>query len=439
MVDFQLPLPGLARNIDNLTREEKQFLDYFSLIDIDCISSVDSYYAGIGPIGYGTALVLARMIKVKERILSDRQLAKALKKNDLYRFITRDTQPSHNTFNTMRRRIGISGFIEIHKRFINKAHSLGLLDPGINGLPKNRKKGIILVADSTFLITTGSTRGQKDEQGHWQFNDPSVAFSGKGHHKHKYPVGHKAHHLGTVTGVPLVTLLSPANKSDKDFIISLIEEVFARYPSFQVAYIILDKGYDAEEIHHDIYEFFDIIPIIIRKKMVYPKGFTPDGYPLCLFGYPMRRRGIEYKQKRTKYACFKLCTKSRQPLMFQCDYIKEQYKYGYTTYTYFTEGYRKYGPALPHSLIYKRLKPLRTGVERTFGLVKENRYRMEVSNFYKGIDNVNIHAIEHDIVLTQDIIFEFIKTGKISPVINIGHSVFHPDDRAKKKNLKTCA
>jgi len=41
-------------------------------------------------------LILARIIKIKERILSDRQLAKTLKKNDLYRFVTRDIQPSHN-------------------------------------------------------------------------------------------------------------------------------------------------------------------------------------------------------------------------------------------------------------------------------------------------------------------------------------------------------
>ena len=44
-----------------------------------------------------------------------------------------------------------------------------------------------------------------------------------------------------------------------------------------------------------------------------------------------------------------------------------------------------YGPALPHNAIYKKLKPFRTGIERTFGLVKENTYRMEMSNFYKGI------------------------------------------------------
>jgi hypothetical protein len=39
--------------------------------------------------------------------------------------------------------------------------------------------------------------------------------------------------------------------------------------------------------------------------MIYPKGFTKDGYPLCRWGFTMKPRGIEYKQKRTKYACLK--------------------------------------------------------------------------------------------------------------------------------------
>ena len=421
MVYFQIPLPGLARDINTLTTEEKDFIEYFSSIDDNCISPVINSYTGVGPKGYGTSLMLARIIKVKERILSDRQLAKSLKQNDLYRFVSRDIQPSHNTFNTLRKRLGPKGFIEIHKRFVNKAHSLGILNPHVKELPKSRRKGIILVADSTFLITSGSTRGQKDEQGQWHFNDDSVAFSGKGHHKHKYAVGHKAHSLGTISGVPLVTLLSSANKHDQTFILVLIEELVARYPNFEFSYIIIDAGYDTEEIHHDIYEFFGIIPIIIRKKMVYPKGLTKDGYPLCPGGFAMKPRGIEYKQKRTKYACFKVCKRSKQLPMFPCDYIKEQYKFGYSCYTYFKDGYRKYGPAVPHSLIYKKLKPFRTGIERTFGLVKENRYRMEISNFYKGIDNVTIHTIEHDIVLTQDIISDYLKTGKLSSVLNLNY------------------
>ena len=221
--------------------------------------------------------------------------------------------------------------------------------------------------------------------------------------------------------MPLVTIISPANESDQAFIIVLIEELIARYSSLQFSYIVLGRGYDSEEIHHDICEFFDIIPVIIRKKMVYPKGFTKDGYPSCLWGFEMKPRGIDYKRKRTQYACLKICRKSGQSLMFPCDYLKEQYKYGYTYYTYFNDGYRKYGPAVPHSLIYKKLKPFRTGIERTFGLVKENRYRMEISNFYKGIDNVTIHAVEHDIALTHDITFDYTRTGKISPVLNLNY------------------
>ena len=304
---------------------------------------------------------------------------------------------------------------------MSKAHSLGLLNPEVKQLPKNRKKGIILVADSTFLITSGSTRGEKDQQGNWHFTDGSVAFSGKGHHKHKYAVGHKAHSLRTINGVPLISLLTPANVSDQDIILVLIEELVDRYPNLDFAYIILDRGYDSEEIHHDIYEFFGIIAVIIRKKMVYAKGFTKDGYPLCLWGFAMKPKVIDYQRKRTRYACFKVCNKSKQPLLFSCDYIKEQSKFGCSNYIYFKDGYRKFGPAVPHSLIYKKLKPFRTGIERTFGLVKENRYFMEKSNRYKGIENVTIHAIEHDIVLTQDIIFDYLKSGKISPVLNLNY------------------
>lgn len=421
MVDFQLPLPGLARSHDSLTPEEKGFIEYFLAIDHSCIFPVVDRYAGIGPIGYGVSLVLARIIKVKDRILSDRQLAKVLGQHDLYRFVTGDARPSHNTFHTLRRRLGVKGYIEIHKRFVSRANSLGLLNPEIRDLPDNRKKGIILVADSTFLITACATQGEKDEHGRWQFHDVSVAFSGKGHHSHKYPVGHKAHSLRTIGGIPLVTIITPASESDQNVIMMLIEELVARYPSLDFAYIILDRGYDAEEIHHDIYEFFGIIPIIIRKKMVYPKGFTADGYPLCPWSFPMKPKGIDYERKRTRFACFRICKRSPQSSLLHCDYDKEQYRVGYTCYTYFKDSYRKFGPALPQHVIYKKLKPFRTGIERTFGLVKENRYRMEISNFYKGIENVSIHTIEHDIVLTQDIIFDYIKTGKLSPVLNLNY------------------
>lgn len=72
MVDYQIPLPGLARDFKHLTREERDFLSYFSSIDTETLIPVEKVYAGIGPKGYGIFLVLARILKIKERILSDR-------------------------------------------------------------------------------------------------------------------------------------------------------------------------------------------------------------------------------------------------------------------------------------------------------------------------------------------------------------------------------
>ena len=92
---------------------------------------------------------------------------------------------------------------------------------------------------------------------------------------------------------------------------------------------------------------------------------------------------------------------------------------GITFYTHFKDGYRKYGPATPNTIIYKRLKSFRTAIEREIGLLKANRYRMEHTTTYMGIDNVTMHVIEHGIVLSQDIIFEYKSTGEISPIIKV--------------------
>lgn len=40
-------------------------------------------------------------------------------------------------------------------------------------------------------------------------------------------------------------------------------------------------------------------------------------------------------------------------------------------YSHFKDSYRKYGPAIPIALIYKRPKSVRITIERKHGLVKE--------------------------------------------------------------------
>jgi len=404
------------------TVQEVEFLEYFRRIDTRSIKEIFSQYRSTGPVGYATSLVLARILKVKERISSDRELSEKLAKIRIYREaigISRHEIPAHNTFNTLRQRLGPEGFVQLHQHFVLEAYNVGLLTPPIPDLPKMVRGKIILIGDSTFLKAVASTKGEKDADGNWLFTDNSIAF-GKPHHKHKYPVGHRAHTLTAVSGVPIISRLAPANESDQIHILPLLHTAITRYPKLPFVCVILDAGYDAEELHRDIFTELELLPIIIRKPtMKWGPKLSDTGTPRCPFGYPTRRRGIEYNHKRSKFACYHACLDDPQGLLFSCTYQNSKSRFGWMSYTYFKDDYRRQGPAVPGSRLYKGLKKLRTGIERYYGLTKENRYHMEANNTYMGHDNVLIHVIEHDIVATLDILHEHAKTGKWSDVIDV--------------------
>ena len=417
---------NIEQEVQNMSRmrtpKESEFLKYFRFINKHSIDTILSRYRTTGPVGYARSLMLARMLKVKERISSDRELSEKLAKIKIYRNaigIQSDEIPAHNTFNTLRQRLGPEGFVEIHRHFVLQAYKLGLLTPPISDLPKMVRGRIILIGDSTFLKAVASTKGEKDEDGNWLFTDDSIAF-GKPHHKHKYPVGHRSHTLTSVSGIPIVSRLAPANESDQAHIMSLLLTAFKRYPKLPFACVILDAGYDAEEFHRDIYAEFNILPIIIRKpSMKWGPNLGKTGTPMCSLGYPTRRKGIEYNRGRTKFACYRVCIKDPQRLPFPCEYQNPENRFGWITHTYFKDDYRRQGPAVPGSRLYEQLKKFRTGIERYYGLTKENRYHMEANNTYMGHHNVLIHVIEHDIVATMDIIYEHKKTGKWSDVLRV--------------------
>lgn len=404
------------------TPQERKFLEYFQSIDKQGIGRILSEYRSTGPIGYSSSLILSRILKVKERISSDRELSEKLAKNPIYREaigIKSNEIPAHNTFNTLRQRLGPEGFTRIHQLFVLKAYEAELLTPPLKNIPKMLKDKIILIGDSTFLLAVASTKGEKDKEGNWLFSDSSIAF-GRPHHKHKYPVGHRAHTVMSVNGIPIVSLLAPANESDDSHIMPVLKTAIERYPEFPFGCIILDSGYDEEPLHRDIYTELQLLPVIIRKPSIkYGPGFSAEGTPLCPLGFPTRRKGIEYNHQRTKFACYHICKKDPQKPLFDCSHKNSKSRFGWMTYTYFKDNYRKQGPAVPGSRVYQRIKSLRTGIERYYGLAKENRYRMETSNTYMGHDNVLIHVIEHDIVLTLDIMFQHAQNGKLSDVIKL--------------------
>jgi len=417
---------NIEQEIQELSRkytpQERQFLDHFHSINKNAIKKILSEYHSTGPLSYSSTLILSRILKVKERISSDRELGEKLCKNPIYRDaagIRSSEIPAHNTFNTLRQRLGPEGFSRIHRHFVLQAYETGLLTPPLKNIPKILKDKIILIGDSTFLLAVASTKGEKDKKGNWLFTDDSIAF-GKPHHKHKYPVGHRVHSVMSVSGISMVSILAPANESDDIHIIPVLRETLARYKEINFGCIILDAGYNSEDLHRDIYKELHLLPIIIRMpSMKYDPGLSAEGTPFYPFEYKARRKGIEYNHQRTKFACYHACKKDPQQLLFNCPYKDSKSRFGWMTHTCFKDSYRKQGPAVPGSRVYERLKPLRTGIERYYGLTKENRYRMETSNTYMGHDNVLIHVIEHDIALTLDIIFQYNQTGKWSDIIKV--------------------
>jgi len=142
-----------------------EFLNYFRNINKRSIKHILDQYRSTGPVGYTTSLVLARILKVKERISSDRELSEKLAKIRIYREaigIGQHEIPAHNTFHTLRQRLGPKGFFQIHQSFVLESHKLGLLTPPILDLPKMVINKIILLGDSTFLKAVASTKGEKD-------------------------------------------------------------------------------------------------------------------------------------------------------------------------------------------------------------------------------------------------------------------------------------
>jgi hypothetical protein len=409
----QLPFELFDYSYCDLTDGENQLLNYFTRIEDSNIQKVfEKIYRGRGPKGFELRCFLAQMLKVKENFLSDRNLEAKLLSNSIYRFCCgfRDKTevPHHSTYTHVRKRLGVWRYVDIHINFVNQAYSLGILDTHV---PKRGKSGLILIADSSFLYAHCSKAGIRDENDNLIFRDPSVSV-GRAHHRYKFPLGHRVQTLHTINGIPLVSLVVGANWQDPMYLIPLLDEFRRRFSHIEASYIILDKGYDIDPMHEIIFNSYGIIPVIIRKENIkYPKGFHKDGTPLCDYGFPLRRKGIDYKRQRTQYVCDRICIEMKiaQKELFLCSFLENnQSKYGLVKYTHFKDSIRLYGPATPNSRIYQTLKSLRTGIERDFGLVKENRYRLQGTLNYEGFNAVQQHVTLFDIVLTQDKIFEAI-------------------------------
>lgn len=277
-------------------------------------------------------------------------MEKELKETDRYRHLIglNLNVPDHTTFSHFRRVLGVEGFVQIHAGYLRLAYQKGLLEPPLPMLPKNRRPGLILIGDSRFIRSISAFRVKRSTNGEVTFADKEAAF-GRRHHRYHFALGYRVHTLHTPNGLSVISVVEGANVADKKVIIPLLAEFRKVFPELPVAYLILDKGYDYEDVHRDIYESFGIIPAIIRKENIrHPRSFSPKFLPWCKYRFELQKTGIDYKLKRTRYQCLHTCLKQPDELQRRgadkCIYLNSRgrQKRGKLVYTHFQKSYRKY-------------------------------------------------------------------------------------------------
>lgn len=425
-MEYQLPLSIFTGVYEDLTNPNNDLLGFFSQIDRSAVEAISAEpYSGLGPEGYGAARYLALLLKVKQNIVSDRRLVADLSTNELYRRaigLRADPSavPGRSALSAFRARLGVEGFLRLHQHFVLHAHREGLTCPEFPQLPKNRRPGIIAIADGTFLRAYAHQHPRVGPDGERRFTDESVTY-GRRHPIYRYPVGHKAHTLMAAGGLPLVSIVAPANELDQTHLLPLLERFRELYPDLDVAYLLLDKGYDAEDLYREVYEDYKMIPVTARKENIdYPKGFSKIGRPCCRFGIELARRGTDYARRRTKFCCEHRCRAegARPEKGWEACSHLEGPGAGYTFYTHFEWSYRKFGPVTPDMRLHVKLYRLRTEIERSFGLKKANRYRMEHHITVMGLEAVAIHVILHDTAIVIDCLqraAELRSQGRVTP------------------------
>jgi hypothetical protein len=145
----------------------------------------------------------------------------------------------------------------------------------------------------------------------------------------------------------LPAAFGPATTDDR----TLFPENFAylqrRFLWLKIAEVIIDAGAGYQRCLDAIWEAGALRLVDIRANKVdkdpavqlargYPVLVVQDkcnekGYPLCPFGYVMHSNGHDYSRRLTKWRCAKACLKNRDRSVPDCDYLKGQYKHGYTT------------------------------------------------------------------------------------------------------------
>jgi len=416
-MNIQLPIPSYDVSYYDLVNKNNSLVNYVKNLNLGRIERIiEKRYSGRGPRGFRKiSFFLLDILKVKRNAQSNRKLIEEIHQNKILqhlaflafkergkRYSRINRIPTHQMISAYHKKLDIDGFRELLALSVEEANELGLLVPNT---PQYRK-GIHLAQDSTFIPSKITLK--RFTKNTLMF--PKIAFGRS--HKYKVPLGHRIHWLITVPRRIVVNcLLEKASSQDFNFAIPLVEDFMIKH-KIKVAYHIGDKGYSDDETRDYLLNKYGIIGIYpIKENARFPDNFNENGWPLCPSGYPLKRKGSDYKRARTQYYCDRACNKNRK-IVASCGHFHSPKAQGFTLYTHFNDGLGKYGPVHQKSTRFEKLYNTRTFTEQVNSLTKCIRYHFEENLTATDPKEVEIQMLLYAIILNYDeIVKERIRLG----------------------------
>jgi len=141
--------------------------------------------------------------------------------------------------------------------------------------------------------------------------------------------------LATYWALP--SAFGPATCGDPPLFLDNFAYLQDRFPWLKIEEVLADAGICEQTCLDAIWDAGALRMVDIRAHQSdrdphtrLERGYDEKGHRLCPFGYVLRPNGHDYGRRRTKWRCAKRCQNDPESHVYECDYLKAEYKHGYT-------------------------------------------------------------------------------------------------------------
>jgi len=379
----------------------------FEDIDLKPVVKSLSTNSKKGPKGYDIKSIIRAFLAQRiENIPTRVALVRRLKEDPVFSHVCGfgfySEVPSEATLSRYFKKLSESDSLEtLYSKLLDKAHQMDIINPETAAIDASKL--------TSYERAKPQSQVDKDNP-----NTPDWGSKYDSHHNKITWFGWKVHlAVDTSSELPLAISLTPANESDGNEALPLVQKVSqilngikCQQPDFWT----MDSAYDRHTIYKQIlfdYNAQAIIPINTRNSKQPPAGYYDyKGTPICSAGHKMVYWG--HYNGDNKFRCPHVCDK--------VDCVHGSAWCSDSNYGHVTKTRPKHDPryvSVPHrdSSTWDDIYDKRTSVERTFSRLKEQLGLKNVR--VKGKKKVMTHILLSCIgLITAKIATESFKNQK---------------------------